>query len=1282
MSDISIDRHKNCRQKTLVLIWVAISTLAGLSIIIGLVVFFRQQKDILKANVKLVIANRNFTDNMLDVSSGSWMSIEKPFCAELDIYYKYSDMGSFYLRCKLQSLRSSDDPKGLGVHITLDFQNTITTETLYRIKEIILQKSGRHILHRKYYLVIRNFLVYLRSLNVDIKILPIPEIPLDHSTSTSSSTDTPVSLYTEDGPLVQNQVLTDKKTYISHMSFNPSWYLSRAYAKQTTAFINGKTNTLRSKIINSIPPDVSRVSTLIQASFMNIFPTVSQRDGMSDISVLLSHDDILHSHSSEEIRFDAPEQTHITRILITEPIRNSSMSIPIMISLLGETRIDPTTVKNIMSSSPLGTKLLLSPLKSDISTQEHITDKLSVSFSSTFYKTFRSSETLTDRNSTIALDPTTVENIMFSSPLGTKLMRSPLEGVISTQEPITAKLSASFSSTSYKTFRSPETLTDRISTIALDPTTVENIMSSSPLGTKLLLSPLKSVISTQEPITAKLSESFSSTSYKTFTSSETITDRNSTIALHPTTVENIMSSSPLETKLLLSPLKGVISTQEPITAKQSSSFSSTFYKTFMSSETFKDRNSTIALDPTTIVNIMSSSPLGTKLLLSPLKGIISTQDPITAKLSASFSSTSYKTFRSSETLTDRNSTIALDPATVENIMSSSPLATKLLLSPLEGIISTQEPITEKLSASFSSTSYETFRSSETLTDRNSTIALDFETIYSSFNKISTRTATIPFYHVPNKINTILSLEKQSSLLYITKMPLLYLESKQPLHENTVLYSTQSNSWSRTLKVLANFQPLQNVTEIKVNPSSTNSFLSSVSSTNRCSQEILISSTLVKHKLSEELVRMVSQIQASHAIKAYNSPTSTTTLVPRGGVIETKQSIVNSTRHIVDNVSDHGKLDLQLETQSEDIGTPNHFEMTSSDFEVKSSTNNGALETVAGYKNITYAGDILPTDARKVIVDTNLSNVILFSNINLTHPVLSSVAGRKHALSNLRINAQSLVTNASPIGSTEIQLGMLEKLTLVPINQSSGQIRKWSPSETAIMGILSGPGKDKATNPIRWNSQNEFMNSSELQIIMTTGVDSRLQNKRIYSFHAAVDEAGKAKLPNVQEQPVHLVQDSWNRSNLHRIGQKHLISLVERANINAISNSLPQQPISKLRNINVRNFLRSPSLNASLYQTYVHPKITEIRPLLTVNGRALPKLYKFPKAAQIRTHFYKYPKHKYFIHYLWQETTNGNHLTYIKTFSYGSTTGDIGRYLLKSPKTKFVKINGEIHILPN
>ena len=71
--------------------------------------------------------------------------------------------------------RQNDTKPGLAVHITLDFDENKVTNDGDRIRNIILKKSGRFESNDTLFLVIQKFLVYLKSLRVEMEVQPKPD---------------------------------------------------------------------------------------------------------------------------------------------------------------------------------------------------------------------------------------------------------------------------------------------------------------------------------------------------------------------------------------------------------------------------------------------------------------------------------------------------------------------------------------------------------------------------------------------------------------------------------------------------------------------------------------------------------------------------------------------------------------------------------------------------------------------------------------------------------------------------------------------------------------------------------------------------------------------------------------------------------------------------------------------------------------------------------------------------------------------------------------------------
>ena len=72
--------------------------------------------------------------------------------------------------------RSNDDGK-VGVHFTLDFVDNVETSDPQTLEDLILKKAGRRIINDKLFILIRDFLVYVKNFDIWIeKILVTEEI--------------------------------------------------------------------------------------------------------------------------------------------------------------------------------------------------------------------------------------------------------------------------------------------------------------------------------------------------------------------------------------------------------------------------------------------------------------------------------------------------------------------------------------------------------------------------------------------------------------------------------------------------------------------------------------------------------------------------------------------------------------------------------------------------------------------------------------------------------------------------------------------------------------------------------------------------------------------------------------------------------------------------------------------------------------------------------------------------------------------------------------------------
>lgn len=77
--------------------------------------------------------------------------------------------------CVFYSNDTSKPKNGTAVHFTLDFTENKVTNDRDRIKKVILRKSGRLKTEDALYLIVRDFLVYLRSLRVDLEVMSLPD---------------------------------------------------------------------------------------------------------------------------------------------------------------------------------------------------------------------------------------------------------------------------------------------------------------------------------------------------------------------------------------------------------------------------------------------------------------------------------------------------------------------------------------------------------------------------------------------------------------------------------------------------------------------------------------------------------------------------------------------------------------------------------------------------------------------------------------------------------------------------------------------------------------------------------------------------------------------------------------------------------------------------------------------------------------------------------------------------------------------------------------------------
>ncbi|XP_052103569.1 uncharacterized protein LOC127737076 [Mytilus californianus] len=165
------EKKKHRRRNIIVIILIALALLAALAMIVGISIFFTKEKALLRAHISLIIDNREFHDAMKDTSSEDFLSIAKPLCNEM-----YNDV----------------DGK-VGVFFDLDFLKNSHTNSDKAIEDIIIKKSGRLVKNDKLYLVIRDFLVYVKSIKMTLETVYVPgpvELPDRHKYLTSEFTGT------------------------------------------------------------------------------------------------------------------------------------------------------------------------------------------------------------------------------------------------------------------------------------------------------------------------------------------------------------------------------------------------------------------------------------------------------------------------------------------------------------------------------------------------------------------------------------------------------------------------------------------------------------------------------------------------------------------------------------------------------------------------------------------------------------------------------------------------------------------------------------------------------------------------------------------------------------------------------------------------------------------------------------------------------------------------------------------------------------------------------------
>nr|XP_034330353.1 uncharacterized protein LOC105349053 [Crassostrea gigas] len=158
-----------------------IAVLAAIAVILGITLYFLYHRAIIRAHINFTIYNRNFTDAMDNHTSADFKNIAEPLCDEMDRYFFTSEFKYFYLQCKVHDL--TDNAGKVGVYFSVDFLDNIYTQNVKVIQDIILKKSGRLVKDNALFLVIREFLVYIKSFSIRLEKIPtdgpihLPRIP-------------------------------------------------------------------------------------------------------------------------------------------------------------------------------------------------------------------------------------------------------------------------------------------------------------------------------------------------------------------------------------------------------------------------------------------------------------------------------------------------------------------------------------------------------------------------------------------------------------------------------------------------------------------------------------------------------------------------------------------------------------------------------------------------------------------------------------------------------------------------------------------------------------------------------------------------------------------------------------------------------------------------------------------------------------------------------------------------------------------------------------------------
>ncbi|KAL3846931.1 hypothetical protein ACJMK2_017872 [Sinanodonta woodiana] len=1409
MSVISTDHNRVRRRNTLALIFVAIAFMAAIAIIVGLALFFSQPPDMLRANVRLVIANRNFTDEMLNSSSIDWFSIEKPLCAEMDIYYLSSEMGSYYLGCKLRSLRSSDDPFGLGVHITLDFEETKATKNPERIKEIIMLKSGRHTADKKLYLVIRKFLVYLRSLTVDTEKLPMPDkiprpkFPIDDSKSTSFSIDVPTSLYTNDGSIKQSHVLTD---YIIDSSYSSSstasLYLTSAYIKLSTAlFID---NTIQHSIIllNKITPDVSRLPLLTHTSFVNILSS-SQLDHAGEIPFLFSHSGTVYTAVSDKFWFPQKHgdirKEFIPRFFNTEAIRSSTFVFPIIPSSSLDSTISVTTTINIAANTRSAYLLkpdrIRSSLQELIVTQNPAIYNSPLLFSATVFRGLSMGD-----NPILDVKDQTSEKLLASAIFSYLTMTSSVAGgsmeIWPSLSPTfiglnSINLSHSSRSTGIDFQNSTVPLMPNISHIAVKGSNnikygSSNIASLSditihtsmfPEGTIDIL-PSSAGLSIQNHISRTfLYANKNNTTMKYSTVNELdVTPRSSKI---------LLLFSDVQLKYFIKGEDGINSRpiqMSSVHVKQSDSVNkdsmtstiliSTNHLQVKSSDLFKSNHKTYQSHTSMhaeFENIFSSRTSTSQLISS-----VERRDFIPYGETLVRSDISSRNFSVPDTSSHKEvkDTESPDNKKIRKLKSDIFL--------IFGATVHDEDIKFTLQPSFALSSIEVSETKFNKALLLSANSMDVETVYSTFIETGSDTpSSTPIFATSTSMGTVTArtriMEMQLSPVYTTKVPLLFKEPTRSSVYKTVSYSTPMHIFSSTSSdVFRNQLPQQGFVETKVKPIPTK-YLPFNVETSDTSVQVLVSLTTLtespaEHIFPEVAVPASNQLQRPITVGQTTSPkvitieeagnvtegipalreiqnrdsqdlldvrritgsnrlpswdifaipmgllTKASLLLPKIDVIKTKELIINSyldkiisgitTRSInrdhdytstdtappnvrvIETKNDvslaktrnadvdaDGGLGPELGVRSRAIGAPNHFEMTLNAFEIQSVRHRGTLVPVAGWKK--PVEKIHQIDNEKENVNMKSGNVIPSWSDNVPQPELKNVNIVMPIVPMLPVDSQVFFKNTFPIGSTRVQMGTLGERKMLPTNQLPLQSQNNRPSKAVINDIASGFETVKVAQHVSQNSPNAFIDPSAQPSMITIRMDPRLQNILIPGFHATVNKAENTNMLHIRDQPIYPtgVNRNSNTFKLTQIGVRHPSPQTDTVHVNKLHWPSQQQPNSGFPNL--YNISRWYNPTMAVYQTTVDPMINQRWLYLTLKSNTSPHIFQYPMARSSMNYQYRYP-----IQQPWQKPTNIIHPNYINTFGYGTVTGDVDRYLLKSPKKSYDNPNEKVHVPPN